>query len=146
MATVVHISNNPLYDDTRIIIRQILRLGNSIKRDVSRLVAYQSQEVSEKVSAHIANCKTRILVRLATVDSIRHQKRIQNEDQWEKILYDAMSQIYRHSDSPDFRRKIQLLLSIDGNDTTKTGIEFMQIYMRIVARIPEDQIYSPFKP
>ena len=146
MTSVVNISKNPLYDDTRIIIRQILRLGNAIKRDVSRLVAYQSEEHSDKIHSYIMNCKRRILERLATVDSIRHQRRIQNEDQWKKILYDAMSQIYRHSDSPDFRRKIQLLLSIDSNDATKTGIEFLQIYMRIVARIPEDQMYTPFKP
>ncbi|NRH21040.1 hypothetical protein HOO68_03275 [Candidatus Gracilibacteria bacterium] len=144
--TIVHISTNPLYDDTRVVIRRILRLGNAIKRDVSRLVVYQSQESTEKTKKYILQCRKRIFDRLKEVDDIRNHKKVHNEEQWNRILQEALSQVYKHSDTPDIRDKLQLLSQIDQNDASRVGIHFLQMYMKIIARIPEDKIYLPFKP
>lgn len=144
--SIVHISTNPLYDDTRVVIRRILRLGNAIKRDVSRLVSYQSQESTEQIQSYTLRCKKRIFERLGEVDSIRNHKKVHNEEQWNRILHEAFSQIYKHSNTPDVRKKVQLLIQIDQNDASRVGIHFLQMYMKTIARIPEDQIYLPFKP
>ncbi len=38
--TVSHISDHAEYDDTLLVAHQILRLGNAVKRDISRMLAY----------------------------------------------------------------------------------------------------------
>ena len=143
---IIPISTSPLYDDTQVIIRRILRIGNALKRDVSRLVWYQLQEPSDRLKNNIVRCKNRIFERLKEVDDIRNHKKIQNEEQWNNILHEALSQVYKHSDTPDVREKVKLLIWVDRTDTSKVGIHFLQVYMRIIARIPDTQIYLPFKP
>lgn len=137
---------HPDYDNSRIIVRQILRLGNAIKRDISRIIKYQAWESSEKTKELIANCKDRILRRLREVAKIRKNKKVQNEEQWDKILRETISQVYRHTDTPDVTQNVQSLLGMDRIDTSETDINFLQAYMKIIARIPEDQIILPFKP
>ena len=143
---IIPISTSPLYDDTQVIIRRILRIGNALKRDVSRLVWYQLQEPSDRLKNNIVRCKNRIFERLKEVDDIRNHKKIQNEEQWNNILHEALSQVYKHSDTPDVREKVKLLIWVDRTDTSNVGIHFLQVYMRIIARIPDNQIYLPFKP
>lgn len=143
---IIPISTSPLYDDTQLIIRRILRIWNALKRDVSRLVWYQLQEPSDRLKNNIVRCKNRIFDRLKEVDGIRNHKKIQNEEQWNNILHEALSQVYKHSDTPDVREKVKLLIWVDRTDTSKVGIHFLQVYMRIIARIPDNQLYLPFKP
>lgn len=137
---------HPDYDDSRIIVRQILRLGNAIKRDISRIIKYQSWECWEKTNELIVSCKARILQRLKEVAKIRKSKKVKNEEQWNRILRDTISQVYKHTDSPEVIQNVQSLLGIDQIDTSETDINFLQAYMKIIARIPENQIILPFKP
>ena len=52
--------------------------------------------------------------------------------------------VYKHSDTDELRELITSLIDIDETDISKTGIYFLQEYMRIVARIPTDHMNLPF--
>ena len=58
------IMDHPRFDDTRIIISQILKLGNSIKRDISRIMSLSNITPSEHSIVLVQNAKRRILERL----------------------------------------------------------------------------------
>lgn len=139
MVTISYISDHPKYDDTIMVSRQILRLGNAIKRDISKIVSFYSKESTSKTNELIWNCKKRIFERLEKVAKIREQKKIQ-ESWWNDILKRALSQVYKHTNSIEFRNKFDSLIKIDITDTWQTGIIFLKEYMRIVVRIPEDKI------
>lgn len=70
---------------------------------------------------------------------VRNDKKINNE-KWNQILHGALSQVYKHADTIEFRNRFQSLISIDSHDTSKTGIRFLEEYMKTVARIPEARI------
>ncbi len=156
------IMDHPRFDDTRIIISQILKLGNSIKRDISRIMSLSNITPSEHSIVLVQNAKRRILERLELVSRIRYQKKhpqqspiknhqdnnyiIQSNEQWNQILHGTLARVYKHSDSPEFWKLFQELIGNDEVDVTNTGIHFLQAYMRIVARIPNDKISLPFKP
>ena len=141
--TISHISDHPEFVDTMIVARQILRLGNAVKRDISRMLAYWKVEPTPKTHELIWNCRKRIFERLEKVSKIREQKKI-DENWWNDILKWALTQVYKHTDSAEFQKKFHTLLMMDSYDNSKTGIYFLQTYMRIVARIPEDKINLPF--
>lgn len=52
--------------------------------------------------------------------------------------------VYKHSDTDELRELVRSLIHIDKMDISQTGIHFLQEYMRIVARIPANQINLPF--
>lgn len=47
---ISQISDNPKYDDTIIVTRQILRLGNAIKRDISKIASFYNKDATSKTS------------------------------------------------------------------------------------------------
>lgn len=69
---------------------------------------------------------------------------IRKSDQWNAILQETLTSVYKHSDTDELRELVRSLLHIDKMDISQTGIHFLQEYMRIVARIPANQINLPF--
>ncbi len=164
-SNVVPIRPNEQYNETRIITKKILCIGNALKKDISKLMKLSSNDdQSPLLLAVIKKNKAKILHRLQGLSRIRDNTKIENEEHWREILHNALMHVYRHSnDNESYQNNIDLLTSIsqsdidhqndiktltciDQNDTSETGIHFLQEYMRIVARIPRDQIYSAFKP
>jgi hypothetical protein len=87
---------------------------------------------------------------LESISTLRLSKNTQNpgeeEKQWNKILFAALSRVHKHADSPQFRDSLRSLMEINETDLSQTGVDFLLAYMKIVARIPETQLILPFKP
>ncbi len=140
---IIKIADSPTYDDTYILMREVSRLGKNIKRNISRLIAFRSRDTSLRSAQLADNCRYRILSSLQQISQIREVK-IWNEEKWNTILKWSLIPLYKHTNTPETQQKINTLIAIDTHDISKTGIHFLQAYMRIVARIPEDQINLPF--
>lgn len=172
-SNVVPIRSNNQYDETRIITKKILCIGNALKKDISKLIKLSSNEnPSPQIIELIKRNKSKILHRSEGLSRIRDNTKIDNEEQWRQILHNALVHVYKHSTESGieqdtihiftsiqelniynyqilgegYKHAIDRLVSIDQHDVSETGIYFLQEYMRIVARIPSEQIYSAFKP
>ncbi len=172
-SNVVPIRSNNQYDETRIITKKILCIGNALKKDISKLIKLSSNEnPNSQTIEFIKKNKIKILNRLEGLSRIRDNTKIENEEQWRQILHNALLHVYKHSTdnemyqsnidiftsiqapnmyqyqipNEEYEQDINRLVRIDEDDVSETGIYFLQEYMRIVARIPRDQIFSPFKP
>lgn len=150
MGSTVNIASHQWYDDAKILGLRIVRLGNSIKRDISRIVSISSKESWSDVLIQVQEIKNRILSKLESISTLRLSKNTQNpgeeEKQWNKILFAALARVHKHADSPQFRDSLQSLMEINETDLSQTGVDFLLAYMKIVARIPESRIILPFKP
>ncbi len=172
-SNVVPIRSIDPYDETRIITKKILCIGNALKKDISKLIKLSLNEnPSPQITELIKNNKSKILHRLHGLSKIRENTKIENEEQWRQILHNALLHVYKHSTdnemyqanidiitsiqapnmyqyqvpNEEYEQDINRLVRIDEDDVSETGIYFLQEYMRIVARIPHDQIFSSFKP
>lgn len=66
------------------------------------------------------------------------------DSEWKSILKDALGKIYKHRDSEEFQSKLRELFDEYELDKTSTKVHFLRAYMKIVARIPENQLSLPF--
>jgi hypothetical protein len=68
MGNIIALSSHPRHDPTRIdITSRLLRMGNAIKRDISRIMALSSKEPSDKNENLISNARKRIFLRLESI-------------------------------------------------------------------------------
>lgn len=67
-----------------------------------------------------------------------------NDTEWKWILKNTLSRVYKHRDSEEFQKKLRELFDEYELDKTSTKVHFLQAYMKIVARIPEEQLSLPF--
>ena len=151
MWSTVNIASHQWYDDTKILGLRIVRLGNSIKKDISRIVSISSRESWPEVILQVQEIKNRILAKLESISKLRVSKNTQlnsweEQQQWNKILFAALARVHKHQNSPQFRYSLESLMEIDKADLSQTGVDFLLAYMKIVARIPESRIILPFKP
>ena len=151
MGSTINITSHQWYDDTKIIGLRIVRLGNSIKKDISKIVSISSKESWPDGPIQVKEIKNRILSKLESISRLRLSKNNQinpweEERQWNKVLFAALARVHKHVDNIQFRDSLQSLMEINDTDLSQTGVDFLLAYMKIVARIPESRIILPFKP
>lgn len=141
------ISEHPNFDGRRIVVKKLITLWRTIKRNISKILASQwdSTERSKKL---ISQYKERVLLALEEVNKIRQSERLKhaNDDTWAQILQDALKGVHawKRIYTQQEQTEIEELLSMDTNDTTHTGVLFAQAFMRIIARILPQHQNIPF--
>ncbi len=117
---VISIEIHPSYDSLRLLVtNKLLRLGNSIKRDISRIIFLSNQNSSAKTYEYMFNCKARIFKRLESIADIRNTTKSQ-ADSWNKVLEYTLSRVYKHSDSEQIHALLHSLIQSDQADISVT--------------------------
>ncbi|MBC7498428.1 hypothetical protein H7170_02180 [Candidatus Gracilibacteria bacterium] len=65
-----------------------------------------------------------------------------SDEEWQDVLKKALEKADKNS--PDFQKKLDILLAIFMNDTTSTKVNSVISFMEIVARVPENHVSIPF--
>lgn len=130
--------------EEQIIAHKIVQLAWSIKRDIWRYLSYKERlGENTKIWELHEKCRIRILKKLSVVSQMQEDS-MKSDTEWKSILKDALSRVYKHGDSEEFQAKLRELFDEYELDKTSTKVHFLRAYMKIVARIPENQLSLPF--